>query len=159
MLVIGPNGLLHGRHRVVACQVKEKIDDAEIGLHVISLTHLLPSPSSTTTLAVERYGRCCSLALVIDDLHSTVGAILKPNIVGPLAAAFLANERVVVAHDVASERRVNQVGKATHDATPTRIISACNPGERALQALAIQRVVCLTSQFAGDCPSIIRRQW
>ena len=32
MLVIGPIGLLHGRHRVVACQVKEKIDDAKIGL-------------------------------------------------------------------------------------------------------------------------------
>lgn len=32
MLVIGPIGLLYRRHRVVACQVKEKIDDAEIGL-------------------------------------------------------------------------------------------------------------------------------
>ena len=119
---------------------------------VRSLVHLLPSPSSTTTSAVERYGRCCSPVLVIDDLRSTVGAVLKLNVVGPLTAAFLANERAL-------RWWLNQIGNAPHHATPARILSACNPGKRALQALAIQRIIRHTAQLIGNCTPVIRRHW
>nr|DAL09519.1 MAG TPA_asm: hypothetical protein [Caudoviricetes sp.] len=74
---------------------------------VRSLTHLLPSPSSTTTSAVERCGRCCSLALVIDNLRAAFRAMCKPKVIRPLGATFCTNEIIAITGKIAGCRLVN----------------------------------------------------
>lgn len=54
-------------------------------------------------------------------------------------------------------RLLDQIGEASHYATPTRIIGAGNPGKRALQALTIQRIIRNSAQLISNRSLIIRR--
>lgn len=80
----------------------------------------------------------------------------KPKVIRPLGATFCANEIIAITGKIAGCRRLNQISKAAHHATPTRIIGVGNSGKGALQALTIQRIIRNSAQLISNRSLVIR---